>query len=75
MPTVDLSRLPASAQQELLDFYEFLLEKYASGKANPEALVQHKSAQIDFKTFILNIPKMEGIEFELQHDYPKDIII
>lgn len=34
MSTVDLSTLPANAQQELLDFYEFLQEKYTSGKAN-----------------------------------------
>jgi hypothetical protein len=75
MPTVDLSTLPANAQQELLDFYEFLQEKYASGKVSPVALVQHQPAQIDFKTFIMNIPKMEGIEFERQHDYPKDIVL
>ena len=74
MPTVDLSTLPANAQQELLDFYAFLQEKYAGGKASPLALEQ-QPAHIDFKTFILNIPKMEGIEFERQHDYPKDIIL
>jgi hypothetical protein len=32
--TLNLSPLPASAQQELIDFYEFLLEKYA--KSNPK---------------------------------------
>jgi Protein of unknown function (DUF2281) len=76
MPTVDLSTLPVNAQQELLDFYEFLQEKYTSKKASPVALAQHhQPAQTDFKTFILHIPKMEGIEFERQHDYPKDIIL
>jgi|JFJP01.1.fsa_nt_gi hypothetical protein len=30
--TLNLSPLPASAQQELIDFYEFLLEKYAKSK-------------------------------------------
>ncbi|MDO9169424.1 MAG: DUF2281 domain-containing protein [Methylobacter sp.] len=74
MPIVDLSTLPANAQQELLDFYEFLQEKYAGRKASPVALTQ-QPAQTDFKTFILNIPKMEGIEFERQHDYPKDIVL
>jgi len=76
MPTVDLSTLPANAQQELLDFYEFLQEKYTSRKANPLAsALHHQPAQTDFKTFIMNIPKTEGIEFERQHDYPKDIIL
>jgi hypothetical protein len=76
MPTVDLSTLPANAQQELLDFYEFLQEKYTSKKANPVAsALHHQPAQADFKTFIMNIPKMEGIEFERQHDYPKDILL
>ena len=32
MPAVDLSTLPANAQQELLDFYEFLQEKYVGRK-------------------------------------------
>jgi len=75
MPTVDLSMLPANAQQELLDFYEFLQEKYVSKKASPVALAQEQPAQTDFKTFIMNIPKMEGIEFERQHDYPRDIVL
>lgn len=67
MPSVDLSTLPANAQQELLDFYEFLQEKYADRTTNPVASVlQHQPAQTDFKTFIMNIPKMEGIEFERQ---------
>jgi hypothetical protein len=34
--TLNLSPLPASAQQELIDFYEFLLEKYA--KSQPETI-------------------------------------
>lgn len=69
MPTVDLSTLPANAQQELLDFYEFLQEKYVV-KTNT---LEPTPTKTDFKTFLLNIPKMDGIEFERQHDYPKDI--
>ena len=70
MPTVDLSTLPANAQQELLDFYEFLQEKYVGRKAGSVAsALPHPSAPIDFKTFIMSIPKMEGVEFERQHDY------
>jgi len=66
MPTVDLSTLPADAQQELLNFYEFLQEKYASRKAPVASTLHHQSAQTDFKTFIMNIPKMEDIEFKRQ---------
>ncbi len=76
MPTVDLSTLPANAQQILLDFYEFLQKKYASTKAIPVvSVVQHQPVQTDFKTFIMSIPKMEGIEFERKHDYPKYIVL
>jgi hypothetical protein len=76
MLTVDLSTLPANAQQELLDFYEFLQEKYARRKANPvTSTLLQQSNKNDFKTFIMNIPKMEGLEFERQHDYPKDIVL
>ena len=32
MPTIDLSTLPINAQQTLLDFYEFLQEKYGYTK-------------------------------------------
>ena len=76
MPAVDLSTLPVNAQQELLDFYEFLQEKYVGRKASPVAsALHHPPTQTDFKTFLMNIPKMEGIEFERQHDYPKDILL
>ena len=34
MPTIDLSTLPINAQQTLLDFYEFLQEKYGYTKTN-----------------------------------------
>ncbi|MEY4768168.1 MAG: hypothetical protein RL637_807 [Pseudomonadota bacterium] len=41
--TLNLSPLPASAQQELIDFYEFLLEKYA--KNQPKTIQKkHRSA-------------------------------
>lgn len=76
MPTVDLSTLPANAQQELLDFYEFLQKKYVGRKANQAtSALRHHPAQTDFKTIIMNIPKMEGLEFYRQYDYPKDIIL
>jgi len=70
MPTVDLSTLPANAQQELLDFYELLQKKHANKSVNPVASASHQQPdQADFKTFIMSIPKMDGIAFELQrHD-------
>lgn len=74
MPTVDLATLPANAQQELIDFYEFLQEKYAGRVTNPATSeLQDQSAQVDFKAFIMSIPKVDGMEFERQKDYPKDI--
>lgn len=70
MSTVDLSTLPINAQQELRDFYEFLQTKYTDNKPNPQ---QDQAIQVDFKTFILNIPKTEEVEFERQRDFPKDV--
>lgn len=46
--TIDLSVLPATAQQTLLDFYEFLVQKYAKTQAmnaNAELL---ENSQNDF---------------------------
>ena len=60
MPTIDLSILPVNAQQELLDFYEFLQEKYAHRKASLEALTQQQAAQTDFKTWH---PSFLGLHF------------
>lgn len=65
MPTVDLSTLPANAQQALLDFYEFLQKKHANKSVNPVASTSHQQPrQADFKTIIMSIPKMDGIAFE-----------
>jgi hypothetical protein len=70
MPTIDLYTLPLNAQQTLLDFYEFLQEKYSYTKTNAIALtVPQELDNIDFKTFIINIPKVDGNVFERQHDY------
>ena len=66
MTTIDLLTLPPTAQQELLDFYQFLIEKNKSAK---ESTVNKP----DFKTFLLSAPKVEEIKFERQRDYPKDI--
>ena len=70
MPTIDLYTLPLNAQQTLLDFYEFLQEKYSYTKTNAIALtVPQELDNIDFKIFIINIHKMDGNVFERQHDY------
>ena len=68
MPTIDLLALPPIAQQELLDFYQFLIEKNKSAE-------KLKANKLDFKTFLLNSPKCEEleIEFKRQRDYPRDI--
>jgi hypothetical protein len=66
MSTIDLLALPPTAQQELLDFYQFLIEKNKSAKKST-------ANKPDFKTFLLNAPKTEEIEFERPRDYPKDI--
>ena len=67
MPTIDLLALPPIAQQELLDFYQFLIEK---NKVVKESTV----SKLDFKVFLLNAPKIDEIDFERQRDYPKDIV-
>ncbi|MFZ2726891.1 MAG: DUF2281 domain-containing protein [Methylococcaceae bacterium] len=56
MTTIDLLTLPPTAQQELLDFYQFLIEKNQVSKP----LTENKT---DFKTFLMNIPKAD-IDFE-----------
>lgn len=66
MSTIDLLALPPTAQQELLDFYHYLVEKNKFAKK----LTIDKP---DFKTFLLNVPKIEEIDLERQRDYPKDI--
>ncbi len=69
MPILDLSTLPLNVQQTLLDFFEFLQEKYSHTKANTIASTpSQEPIKEDFKTFIMNIPKMEGIEFERHQD-------
>ena len=82
MQRFDLSILPINAQQELADFYEFLLEKHAHSKIK-QLEIQDKMDKLrdnhtpaeDFKTFILSIPKTEDVVFERKHDYPRDIIL
>ena len=40
--------------------------------------IQQKQQTIhkpDFKTFLLDIPKIDGLEIERQRDYPKDVVL
>jgi len=39
MKTLDLEKLPPCAQEELLDFYEFLLKKYVPSEFDPHMLM------------------------------------
>jgi hypothetical protein len=38
MQTIDLDKLPGFAQNELQDFYQFLLQKYATQAAQTQAV-------------------------------------
>lgn len=66
METIDLLTLPSTAQQELLDFYQFLIEKNKMTK-------RVTTIKTDFKSSILNAPKIKELEIEYQQDYPKNI--
>jgi hypothetical protein len=36
---------------------------------------QKTTQQPDFKTFLLNIPKINELDIERQRDYPKDVLL
>lgn len=46
MQNIELNRLPLPAQTELLDFYEFLLQKYASTQSKNSQFEQFLSTPI-----------------------------
>ena len=68
MSTIDLLALPPTAQQELLDFYQFLMAKN-------KVIEIETVKKIDFKTFLLNAPKIDELDIKRQQDYPKDIVL
>jgi hypothetical protein len=44
--TIELERLPQAARQELFDFYDFLMQKYAAApKRIPQAAKETRSAR------------------------------
>lgn len=44
MNNIDLTALPPNAKQEIIDFYQFLIEKYTTGKKDiPAKADKHNS--------------------------------
>jgi hypothetical protein len=44
---IDINILPLKARNELIDFYQFLVERYASGKSKKQATTISTSNQVD----------------------------
>jgi len=44
---IDINILPQKAQNELLDFYQFLVERYAIGKTKKQACSKATSKQVN----------------------------
>ena len=61
---IDLSLLPEEARRELIDFYEFLLEKYVKGKKNMEK----ESFFRTIKKHSFNLPFNYNFEREEIHE-------
>jgi hypothetical protein len=52
---------------------QYLEVLYQLIKKLPVQQKQNTTHKPDFKTFLLNIPKTDGLEIERQRDYPKDV--
>lgn len=52
---------------------QYLDVLYQLIKKLPVQQKQNTTHKPDFKTFLLNIPKIDGLEIERQRDYPKDV--
>jgi hypothetical protein len=52
---------------------QYLDVLYQLIKKLPVQQKQKVSDKSDFKAFLLNIPKTDGLEIERQRDYPKDV--
>jgi len=59
MSYVDLSVLPSNAQQELLDYYQFLIEKYSKKQKSP--------IKSDFKQFLVDTSKVANEQTKKSH--------
>ena len=72
MQTVNLDKLPIQARLELLDFYEFLLRKYAPPEARklgkqPSGVAQPRLGELAARLF----GPENGIDLELPRHPPK----
>ena len=54
---------------------QYLDVLYQLIKKLPVQQKQKTTHKPDFKTFLLNIPKTDGLEIERQRDYPKDVLL
>lgn len=58
-----------SMDEQYLDVLYQLIKKF-SIQQKPKTV-----HQLDFKSFLLSIPKIDRLEIERQHDYPKDVVL
>ncbi len=68
----DIEQLPTEAQHQIEDFIVFIKTRYQLVKNIPRPETKGDK-KLDFKSFLLNAPKIEEIDLERQRDYPKDI--
>jgi hypothetical protein len=54
---------------------QYLDVLYQLIKKLPIQQKQKMTHKPDFKTFLLNIPKTDGLEIERQRDYPRDVVL
>ncbi|MFA7243074.1 MAG: hypothetical protein WC091_23445 [Sulfuricellaceae bacterium] len=54
---------------------QYLEVLYQLIKKLPMQQKQNMIHKLNFKAFLLNIPKIEGFEVERQRDYPKDVVL
>ncbi len=54
---------------------QYLNVLYQLIKKLPIQQKQKTTHKPDFKTFLLNIPKIDGLEIERQRDFPKDVVL
>lgn len=73
MQTVNLDKLPPQARLELLDFYEFLLEKYAPSEAIPNRKKTNETQQPRLGQLAVRLfGTTNGIELDLPRHPPHE---
>lgn len=77
METIEekIQRLPKELQREVLDFVDFLLDKYSDKNQKTSPVDKSELNNVEpFKYFLLNCPKIsDDFEFERKKDKPRDI--